>query len=97
MDLYINSIYRKRVVIFLALTCCIRCRSFLSNTPVTNCTSPRTCTWGSRSDTRSNTRSLFTDRPAMTPMNGRSMRDRPFRLILPPIWMYAIELKVVEK
>lgn len=78
------------------LTCCILCRSFLSKTPVTNCTSPRTVTCGSRSAARSSTRTRFTDRPAMTPANGRSMRKRPLRAILPPTWMLAIALNMVD-
>uniref|UniRef100_A0A8W7PM44 Uncharacterized protein n=1 Tax=Anopheles coluzzii TaxID=1518534 RepID=A0A8W7PM44_ANOCL len=51
---------------------------------------------GSRSAARSSTRSRLTDRPAITPLKGLSIRERPLRAILPPTCMLAIDSCVVE-
>lgn len=92
---FFNYLVKKIIRVFWFLTCCILCRSFLSNTPVTNCTSPRMFTCGSLSAAKSSTRRRFIDKPAMTPAKGRSIRDLPLRFIFPPTWIFDIELKVV--
>lgn len=98
MHLLLLSLYFMNCLSFKNLTCCILvCRSFLSKTPVTNWTSPRIVTCGSRSAAKSRTRNRLIDKPVMTPVNGRSMRDRPAPLgTLPPTWTFPIELKTVD-